>query len=377
MQKPVIRVGVMVVSLSGYGTRILDGFSRYVQQKPDWRIALFDREQKELLDLIATWQGDAMLCSLVDQNFLNAAASRTIPMVNIAGLINSTDIPSVLSDDIATGRMAAEHLLERGFQNFAFVRRKDGTGYSKARGQGFVERIEEAGMKPSVISLATNQPDLELLGHLENLPRPLGIYVPLDSLGTIVIEACWQADLSVPEEIAVLGTGNHRQLCELCSPTLTSVEIDMERRGFEAGALLDRLLSGENKPTEPIRLPPAFVALRRSTDVFAFDDEDVARALRFISDNATQPIKVGDVVAATSISRRSLEGRFNHLVGRTIHDEIWRVHQEFASRLLSTSDLSLQEVAERSGFSNASALVNHFRQKSGMTPKEYRMANRR
>ena len=58
---------------------------------------------------------------------------------------------------------------------------------------------------------------------------------------------------------------------------------------------------------------------RRSTDIYAFDDADVVAALRFIRDNAPHTIKVGDVVAATKLSRRSLEGRFNSLVGRTIH----------------------------------------------------------
>jgi LacI family transcriptional regulator len=175
----------------------------------------------------------------------------------------------------------------------------------------------------------------------------------------------------------VIGAGNHKQLCDLCSPTLSSVEVDMERRGFEAAALLDRLLEGEPPPGEPFRIPPAHVVERRSTDVFAFNDPDVVAALRFIREHADVTIKARDVVAATSISRRSLEGRFNKLINRTLHEEIWRAHFDLAMRLLSSSDLSLQEVAERSGFRTASALVNLFRQRMGMTPKEYRIANRR
>ena len=100
-------------------------------------------------------------------------------------------------------------------------------------------------------------------------------------------------------------------------------------------------------------------------------------ALRFIREHADTTIKVRDVVAATTISRRSLEGRFNTLIGRTLHEEIWRGHFDLAMRLLSSSDLSLQEVAERSGFRTASALVNLFRQRLGVTPKEFRVANRR
>lgn len=370
-------VGLMVEPLSGYGNKILDGISRYVQQKPNWRIAYFDRERKELADLVEHWEGDGLICTVVDQRFHDAAAGRTIPVVNVASLLDESEVVSVLSDDRQIGRMAAEHLLDRGFTNFAFVRRRDGTRYSTDRGQGFQKRIEEAGWKVTTINLAAAHADEELIGKLSALPRPLGVFSPLDRIAAMCLEACWSADIKVPEEIAVVGAGNHDQLCELCSPTLSSVEVDMERRGYEAAALLDRIIEGEPRPAEPVRIPPAHVVERRSTDVFAFDDSDVVSALRFIREHADSTIKVRDVVAATTISRRSLEGRFNTLIGRTLHEEIWRAHFDLAMRLLSSSDLSLQEVAGRSGFRTASALVNLFRQRLGVTPKEFRVSNRR
>ena len=367
----------MVDPLSGYGSKILDGISRYVQRKPNWRIAYFDRERKELAELVETWEGDAIICTVVEQRFHDAAASRKIPVVNVAGLLDESEVMGVLSDDHAIGRMAAEHLLDRGFTNFAFVRRRDGTRYSQDRGSGFQKRIEEAGWKVSMINLASTHADEELIEKLTVLPRPLAVFSSLDRVGAMVLEACWKAGLKVPEEIAVVGAGNHQQLCELCSPTLSSVEVDMERRGYEAAALLDRVLEGEKRPKDPIRIPPAHVVERRSTDVFAFDDADVVSALRFIREHADTTIKVRDVVAATTISRRSLEGRFNTLIGRTLHEEIWRAHFDLAMRLLSSSDLSLQDVAERSGFRTASALVNLFRQRLGVTLKEFRVSNRR
>jgi LacI family transcriptional regulator len=375
--KPSFRIGLMVEPLSGYGSKILDGISRYVQQKHNWRIAFFDRERRELAELVETWEGDAIICTVVDQRFHDAAASRKIPVVNVAGLLDESVVMSVLSDDGAIGKMAAEHLLDRGFASFAFVRRRDGTRYSQDRGEGFRKRVEEAGWKVNMINIGSTHGDDELIGKLANLPRPLGIFTSLDRVGAMVLEACWKADIKVPEEIAIVGAGNHKQLCELCSPTLSSVEVDFERRGYEAAALLDRILEGGERPSEPLRIPPAHVVERRSTDVFAFDDADVVAALRFIREHADTTIKVRDVVAATTISRRSLEGRFNTLIGRTLHEEIWRAHFDLAMRLLSSSDLSLQEVAERSGFRTASALVNLFRQRLGITPKEFRVANRR
>ena len=151
----------------------------------------------------------------------------------------------------------------------------------------------------------------------------------------------------------------------------------MEARGFEAASVLFRLLSGDPAPTRPIFISPAGVVTRRSTDTYSYNDPDLINALRFIQDHADQSIKVKEVVAATSISRRSLENRFSKHFSRSLHDEIWRVHFEKAKHLLITTDLSLQEIAERSGFRAASALANLFKRKTDLTPRAYRAEHRR
>lgn len=111
----------MVDPLSGYGSRILDGISRYAHGKNDWRIAHFDRERRELADLVGTWDGDGIICTVVDRHFHTAATSRSIPVINVAGLLDESGVPGVLSDDMLIGEMAAEHLIGRGFTNFALV----------------------------------------------------------------------------------------------------------------------------------------------------------------------------------------------------------------------------------------------------------------
>ncbi len=366
----------MVESLSGYGEKILTGISRYAHQKPNWRIAFFDRERKELADLVGTWQGDGIICSAVEPSFRDAAAGRDIPVINVTSRQIDPVFVNVVGDDLRVGVKAAEFLLERGFRSFAFLRRSETAHFSEDRGKGFIDTLEAGGYEVTTLTIGTSG-DEEVVEWLAGLERPLALLGSTDRLAAMVVEACWKLGLRVPEEVAVLGIGNYDQLCELCSPTLSSVDVDMERRGYEAAQWLDRILEGGTRPKQAVLIPPAFVAERRSTDVYAFDDPDVVAALRFIHDNAARTINVGDVVAATDISRRSLEGRFNMLIGRTLHDAIWQAHFDVATRLLSSSDLSLQEVAGRSGFRTASALVNLFRQRFGLTPKEYRVANRR
>lgn len=370
-------IGLMIESLSGYGSQILRGISRYAHQKNDWRIAFFDHERRELLEKLSHWEGDGIICTAVDQKFKEAALSRDIPVVNVAALIEDPKLLSVFSNDNKAGEMGAEFFIERGFKNAAFIQSRDNSRYGRDRFQGFAKRFEKEGIKVHSISLPQRTADEDLLKWIENLPRPLALMCSMDRLAAMTLECCWKLHLKVPEEVAVMGIGNHEQMCDLCSPTLSSIHLDMERRGYEAARLLDHSLSGKKQVTKPVIIDPVHVVERRSTDIYAFDDQDLVSALRFIQDNAEGSIKVNDVVAATKLSRRSLEGRFANHLGRTIHEEIWRAHFHIAKRLLTSSDLGLQEVAKRSGFRTASSLINLFGKHLGMTPKEFRIKNRR
>lgn len=370
-------IGLMIESLSGYGSQILKGIGQYAHQKNNWRIAFFDHERRELLEKLGQWEGDGIICTAVDQRFRDTALDRKIPVVNVAGLIQDPKLLSVISNDHEAGRMGAEFFIERGFHHAGFIRSRDSANYSRDRLQGFAERFAEEGIEVHSISLPQKTADEDLLEWIKSLPRPLALMGAIDRLAAMTLEACWKLELKVPEEVAVLGIGNHSQMCELCSPTLSSIHIDMERRGYEAAKLLDKIMSGKARPTKPVLIDPVHVVERRSTDIFAFEDQDLVAALRFIRDGAESSIKVADVVAATGLSRRSLEGRFVNHLGRTIHEEIWRAHFHIAKRLLTSSDLGLQEVAKRSGFRTASSLINLFGKHLGMTPKEYRINNRR
>lgn len=367
----------MIDPLNGYGGKILDGVSQYVQQKHDWRVAFFDRERRDLVALVSTWKGDGIICTITDETFRDAVVSRDIPIVNVSGTVATDQVASVISDNHEIGRMAAQHFLDRGFVHFAYVARADAALFSVERCEGFRQALNAAGCRLHEVEADVQLGDERLIERLKMLPRPTAVLCASDPLAASVVEACWTGGINVPEEMAVLGIGNHKQMCDLCSPTLSSVEVDMERRGYEACVLLERLMNGEEIPQLMTKIMPAFVAERRSTDVFAFNDLNVVSALRFIHSHAHETIKVRDVVAATKVSRRSLEGQFHHLLGRTLHEEIWSAHAALAKRLLSSSDFSLQEVAVRSGFRTNSALVNWFQRNLGMTPKEYRVNNRR
>src|SRR5207249_2912841 len=128
-------------------------------------------------------------------------------------------------------------------------------------------------------------------------------------------------------------------LCELARPPLTSVIAPAEHVGYEAAALLDRLLAGQKPPERPLLFPPLGVVARQSSDLLAIEDAAVAAAVRFIRAHGHQPIQVRDVLEAVPVSRRSLELRFQKVVQRTLWEEIRRVHLERAKNLLGNTAL--------------------------------------
>ena len=122
----------------------------------------------------------------------------------------------------------------------------------------------------------------------------------------------------------------------------------------------------------PCASNPLDVVRRRSTDIFAIDDPDVAAALRFIHDHAKEPIQVDYVVQHVAISRRNIEIRVHKSIGRTLHAELQRVRMERARRFLVETDLPIPKVAEAVGYSTPSYFIQVFRAEHELTPAKYR-----
>ena len=178
----------------------------------------------------------------------------------------------------------------------------------------------------------------------------------------------------MPEEVALVGVDNDDLLCELARPALSSVALPAERIGFEAARLLDQLLTRPRARSvgQPLLLAPLGVVTRRSSDVLAIDDPEVAAAVRFIREHAYEPIQVKDVLGEVPVSRRTLERRVRAALGYGIWEEIRRAHMERGRALLAETEMPMSEVAKHAGFSDARQLSVVFRQETGLTPTDYR-----
>jgi LacI family transcriptional regulator len=379
---PKVKKVVLLITPSREYTRgLLRGIAKYSRIQGLWAFyrPLDYREPKgkeRLLPLLRAWEPDGIL--MREPHRIEDIIAMGIPTIScpytrerIPGITNIT------TDHVSVGKTGAEHLLERGFQQFAYCGFDD-WWWSRRRGEFFGKTAEEAGYPtyfyPQPRSKAKRTWDKELpiiADWLLTLPKPIGLMACNDDRGEWVIEAAKIAGLNVPDEVAIVGVDNDQLICDLCAPPLSSIVLNVEKAGYEAAALLDKVMAGERATRCDIHVRPTHVAIRQSTDVLAVDDVNVAAAIRFIRQHSKTVIQVSDVVDTVELSRRVLEKRFRAILGHSIHDEIRRTRVEQINQMLAETTMSISDIAHALGFSDVAHISRYFKRETGMSPFIY------
>lgn len=328
---------------------------------------------------LARWKGDGLIARIETDEIAKAVRRTNRPVVDVSAARHLPDIPWVETDDGAIVDMAIEHLTERGFRHLAYCG-DAGFRWSVLREGQFVERVKAFGIECHVhASISRSDPNYSwtreqrrLAKWLQRLPRPIGIVACYDIKAQQMLDVARDLNIAVPEEVAMIGVDNDELLCDVADPPLSSVICNTRRTGYEAAALLDRMMSGEDVGAESILLKPLGIQARQSTDVLAIDDADVAAALRFIREHADNGIQVSDVLKVVPLSRRVLEKRFVRFLGRTPHEEITRLRIDRVKQLLTETDLSLSEIAKRAGYRHDEYLSVAFKKVVGIQPSQFR-----
>jgi LacI family transcriptional regulator len=332
---------------------------------------------------LQNWKGHGIIARIENDTISKAILATKLPAVDVSFGLEHSPFPRVVTDSLETTRLAADHLLERGFKSFGYCG-DNHYHWSRLRSGFFAGHIRRAGLKCHIFDSVFRSPrddpwkiEMEAIATwLRKLPKPIGIMACYDIRGQQVLEACRHLNIEVPDQVAVIGVHNDELLCELCDPPLSSVIPNARRAGYEAAGILDRMMQGEKLPAQRLLIPPVGIATRRSTDVVAVSDPHLSRAVRFIREHACEGITVEDVLKAVPMSRTVLERRFKQVLERTPLEQIMRVKLDRAKTLLATTDLSLALVSERTGFEHVEYFSVAFKRVTGETPGRYRARNK-
>jgi LacI family transcriptional regulator len=380
--KSSIKVALLIETSNAYARGLLRGIMSYRREHRSWSFHLSEHNRGDRPPgWLKHWNGHGIIARVENKAIAEALRDLRIPIVDVSAARLIPSLPWFETDDGAIAHLAAEHLLERGFRQFGYAG-DPRFNWSNWRCEHFQNCVRAAGYECAVYRPSRTlrpgddaQVD-DLAAWIARLPKPIGIMACYDLRGQQVLDACRRVEVAVPDEAAVLGVDNDDLLCELAEPPLSSVIPNTHRTGYEAAQLLDEMMAGRSVKGETHLISPIGVATRQSTDVLAIDDRNVARAIHFIRRHACDGIKVKDVLRAVPHSRTLLENRFKKLLGRTPHEEILRVRLNRVKQLLVETDLSLEQIAERSGFPHVEYLSVAFRREVGLPPSQFRARDR-
>lgn len=381
------KVVLLIETARGYGRGLLRGIVRYSRLHGPWSFFVTPGDLVQALPKMDRW-GATGIIARIDETTqaTNAIISTGLPLIALDLSAKQltpghplAEVHEIRPNGPRIGQMAAEYYLAKGFRYFAYVGLSPDILWSKCREESYVRRLADAGHECHFYRLSDERHDrrwdrqlTRMAKWLQSLPKPTAILVCEDDRGREVLEACQAACLAVPEDVAVMGVDNDELLCEISSPPLSSIALDTQRGGFEAAAMLDRLMAGQKVAERHIVVEPTRVAPRRSTDILVMDDRPISLAVRFIHDHVRQPIRVADVCECVGLPRRTLEVRFRKALGRSVLAEIMRSRLERAKYLLLETDLPVQMVAESVGLTDANYLARIFQRDTGLSPTEFR-----
>jgi LacI family transcriptional regulator len=373
-------VALLVETSLASGRDILRGIARYLREHSPWSLY---HEAHGLADSVpswlAHWQGDGIIARVQTHRMVEEIRAVGVPVVDVLGAVDLGSFPLVHVNNRAIGRMAAEHLLDRGLRSFGFLGLTN-ERWVRERFEAFKQVVSQPDVVVAHHELPRDASDRlswqvvieEVAEWVGRLAKPAGIFVCSDQQGPLLLEACRWAAIAVPDEIAVVSVDNDDPLCEVCDPPLSSIDARHETVGYLAAALLDGMLRGARLPRAPPPVEPDQVVARRSSDTFAVADPALARALTLIRDRAHEGLNVNEIARYAGLSRSVLQRRFQSNFKRTVHDEILRAKIKRAQELLVRSKLPLATVAVRSGFKHQEYLGSVLKKRLGKTPREIR-----
>ncbi len=374
------QVAVLVETEDSWGCSVIHGIADYSQDHGHWNLLIDPRDHEQRSLLPDQWSGDGIIARIGNRTQLDQILNRAEPKINVDTVFEGLDgIYDVITDDEQRAELALAHLRDRGFEEFAYFA-PPSLKYSNRRGEAFIAAVTKAGYrcreyKPGYRvgrKIGWEEQQRRVSRWLKSLPRPVAIFTVDANRGRQLTEICYLSGIRVPDHVAILAGDTDELMCSVSTPPLSSIALAGRRIGYEAAALLDRMMQGEKPSRKTYKIPPQGVISRQSTDILAIDDESMVRALRFIQTHAFQDIVVKDILNEVPISRRSLEIQFQHYLGRSPAEEIRRVRLEKGKELLARSDFSIGEIAVACGFANTTRFGVAFRKRYGQTPLAYR-----
>lgn len=272
------------------------------------------------------------------------------------------------------GAYAADYFINQNFHNYAFIGRKD-IIWSMFRREGYCDQIASVRKKEAfVYEVEDFQSETEAISTwLHSLPKPTALLACNDFMARQVTEICLLENIRIPEDISLLGVDNDEFMCNISSPTLSSIRLNFEKHGYDLAKILFKMIREKQIWPARIAVEAIGVVERMSTRHKIISDPYIREIVEFIKHNYTQDIDIRKLVSFIPLSRRAIELKFKkEMHPYTITSYLTKLRLDHFCHLLEHTSIPIKEAAEQSGFIESSNFSTIFRKHMGCTPSAYR-----
>lgn len=367
------RVGLMCKYPGGLEDGVIRGVVDYAQHHTDWQFVADGHMPFKPFEQIDLDEVDGVIGFFIEREWADAVVDAGVCAVDTSEHFADLPVPRVTTDDVEVGRMGAAHLLETGATHFAFVTTQQ-YQFCMNRLAGFEQVMQGANRRFEVWSIPADRRLTRadwIADRLESVTPPIGIMGHSDYIVTDVVNGAIRHGLQVPEDVAVIGVEKDPWASTVAELSLSSIELDIHRIGYEAAKLLEGLMEGQ-LPPPPRYIPPVGVVPAASTDITFNQDPVISQALQFIRGHFAEPINVEDVLDEVGVSRPTLLKRMKRATGMSTSEAIAHARIEEGRRLLMHTDLTIEQIAIRCGFRRQPRFNEVFKRVTDMTPGQYR-----
>ena len=225
-------IGLIVPSAKNifFGT-VIEQIERYVCQKGyKLLLCVSDLDVKKEIEYFNMLKSNKVAGVILASHTQNLLEHVTVnmPLITIDRTI-SPEIPSACSDNYSGGRLAAQHLLEKGCKHLAYISGSaDMDMDANKRFVGFCDVCSEQGIAQPIVANANERDFIAMqyqpLIHqlFQSNPRLDGIFCSNDIIAAQVLQYCSQQNIAVPQRVKVIGYDD-TYFASLTTPQLTTI----------------------------------------------------------------------------------------------------------------------------------------------------------
>jgi DNA-binding LacI/PurR family transcriptional regulator len=248
-----------VISHPFYG-KILDGILLAADHH---HYSIYVTTEKEMSlrsteDMIVKRVDGLILVSRLQEEMIDYIDNFNVPYIMVNGTVEKEHVIQIVNDDWKGGGLAANHLYDIGHRRFGIIAGPQNHRSHFLRYSGFCQRLRERGIQideKNVYYSATSNFNEGRKAFCQMWERshtkPTAIFATNDMLALGAMREIYEAGIKIPDELAIMGFDDI-DFASISSPSLTTVHVEKKRMGYDAVAMLDRLI--EKKEVAPRRL---------------------------------------------------------------------------------------------------------------------------